>query len=324
MFCFIPYRVDVPYDRRPVMNWLLIVFNVVIYMAQTQAGVDYENLIADGWNGSGLIGHMFLHADIFHLAGNMYFLWLFGNAVCAKLGNLLYLPLYLLFGLVSVAFFNIITDGRLVGASGAINGVIGMFLVFYPLNEVDCFCGSGYRGGFLQTITLSSYWLILMWLVFDIFGLFFFAHDNVAYSAHVGGFFAGFALALLLLKKKLIVMEKDERSLVDVIKHRGMSSGYEIPAEYQELYNKRVGIVNRQGAVAPLDNYSEPQPKQQVVNKQSFKEIASQAAFSVKEGNIYFYCDCGYKLKVPVTFSGKKGRCPGCETTMEVPKLKAR
>lgn len=89
----IPYAVDVPYDRRPVMNWLLVGSVIVAFAMEASAvygGNDtaVEPFVLEGWGVQGLFGHMWIHADLFHVGGNMLFLWLFGNAVCAKVGNL--------------------------------------------------------------------------------------------------------------------------------------------------------------------------------------------------------------------------------------------
>ncbi len=329
MFGILPYRVDVPEDRWPVVNWLLIAVNVAVFISTFHAlsaeEFRYEAMVADGWKFSGLFGHMFLHASVGHIFGNMLFLWVFGNAVCAKLSNWVYLPVYFIVGLASVTLFNILSDGRMIGASGAINGIVAMYLVFFPLNDVDCLFFLGFR---IHPFTLSGYWLILMWLVFDILGLVFFSvAGSVAYAAHIGGFIGGFGIAVLLLKYKLVSMERYEYSLLDVIKHKGRpKKNTMVPEEYQALYNRRVGILDKTGEdqVSGEAGYGyaggeESKPK---VKAKSLKEKRSEAAFSVKAGHIIFYCDCGKKVRVPVSFSGKQGRCPECDEILDIPKVR--
>ncbi len=140
---FIPYRVDVPFNHRPVMNWLVVTGVIVVFVLQLQAsGATQEALysfVLDGWGIKGLFGYMWLHGGILHLIGNLIFLWLFGNAVCSKIGNVFYLPVYVGLGLIAATSHLIFSDGRAVGASGAINGIVGMYLVFFPENSMSCF-----------------------------------------------------------------------------------------------------------------------------------------------------------------------------------------
>jgi membrane associated rhomboid family serine protease len=176
----------------------------------------FEAFLLDGWDPSSLFGHMFLHGGFLHLLGNMLFLWIFGNAVCAKVGNISFPFIYLFLGFCA-AVVHLVADGSpAVGASGAINGVVGMFLVWYPLNSISCF----YLWGFIPMLgtafSISSCWMILFWLVFDIWGAAS-TGGSTAYWAHIGGFAVGFALAVALLKIGLVEMEEDEKSLLAAI-----------------------------------------------------------------------------------------------------------
>ena len=198
------------------MNFLLIALTVFLFI-QIRAGViPLEALapfILKTGDPNGIYGHMFLHFGFLHIFGNMMFLWVFGNAVCAKLGNLAFLLLFLLLGCVAGVAHLLIDGAPAIGASGAVNGVVGMYLVLYPLNNVSCFYWILIRFG---TFHLSSFWLILYWLAFDIYGAVGGA-GGVAYWAHLGGFGAGFLLASLLLYTGLIEMTSTERSLYDAL-----------------------------------------------------------------------------------------------------------
>src|SRR5208283_1119595 len=131
---------------------------------------------------------------------NMLFLWVFGNAVCAKLGNLAYPFIYFGLGAVAGLVSQLIHDRPTIGASGAINGIVGMFLVWYLVNQITCWYGYlFFGGGDAGELTVSSFWLILMWLVFDLWGAIR-GGGNIAYSAHLAGFAAGFGLAIFLLQ----------------------------------------------------------------------------------------------------------------------------
>ena len=140
-----------------------------------------------------LITAMFIHGSIFHLAGNMLFLWVFGNNVEDRLGPVPYLALYLLTGLVATfghALFNWDDAVPVLGASGAIAGVMGAYLVFRP------------RGRILTVL----HWVVLYIPAWVLLGLFFVTQfltpneDSVAWIAHAAGMAAGFLAALVLAR----------------------------------------------------------------------------------------------------------------------------
>ncbi|MCI0356560.1 MAG: rhomboid family intramembrane serine protease [Acidobacteria bacterium] len=211
----IPYHVDVPMARVPFANFGLIAITCLCFLLFTISGYDLtEKDVADPWLVGG--GHMLLHGNLVHLLGNMIFLWVFGNAVCAKVGNFVYPVVYFGLGFVAMAV-HLAIDGRPgIGASGAINGIVGMFVVWYALNEISCFCFFFYYTG---TFSLSSFWMILMWFLFDIWGALR-GPGPVAYFAHLGGFAAGVLLACLLLATGLVRMAPGERSLLAILTNR--------------------------------------------------------------------------------------------------------
>ncbi len=210
----IPYTVDVPMVRLPIANFALIAVTIVLSVLAFGAETEMVNsLILDGWRPGGLLGHMFIHLDPLHLLGNMIFLWVFGNAVCAKIGNGYYLLAYLALGLLAAAAHNLLDGRPAVGASGAINGVVGLFLILYPLNEISCFYFVFIRGG---VFSVSSVWMILFWLAWDLWGAAA-GGGNVAYMAHLGGFAGGAGIGVLLLKSGMIEMDRSERSLLQVL-----------------------------------------------------------------------------------------------------------
>lgn len=214
-----PYHVDVPMHRLPWMNWVLIGITVLFYPlcigSEDLTPLGYS-LMLGGTSWIGYFGHVLVHAGLVHLLGNMVFLWVFGNAVCAKVGNAIYFLIY--FGLAAItgllAYW--IDPRPAVGASGAINGIVGMFLVWYLLNDISVWYFN-FAGG--ETFTVSSFWMILLWLVFDIWGAVR-GQGNVGYIAHLVGFGLGFVLALLMTKLDWVEMAKGERNLLDVLAGR--------------------------------------------------------------------------------------------------------
>jgi len=133
---------------------------------------------------------MFLHGSLLHLAGNMWFLWIFGDNVEDRFGHLAYLAIYFLAGVAGTAGFVLMRPDEvtpLIGASGAVAGVLGAYLVAFPLRPVLAFAGF-----FLLPVPAVIF--IGLWLA----GQFLVVNQMVAWEAHVFGFAAGAALALVL------------------------------------------------------------------------------------------------------------------------------
>lgn len=288
---FLPYKVDVPLDHRPVINWLIFCGAILAFIWQIFTPIEQvKALFLDGWGIGGLFGHMWLHGGIGHIVGNMIFLWLFGNAVCSKIGNIVYLPVYLSLGLLAAISHLIFRGGPMIGASGAINGIVGMYLVFFPKNSISCFMMLIFQPIFFS---ISGFWLILMWFVFDIWGATK-GGAGVAYFAHLGGFAGGFVLAVAMLRWKFVVMERYEESILQVFKRgkkiteEGVTSDFDVRVQ---LWNQQV--------------------RQASNNELHFEENVNDF--------IRFYCSCGKRIKVPAKYSGKSGRCPKCSRRVQIP-----
>ena len=242
MFFLIPWSVDVPWQRWPYMNWLIILVTVAVFLVQLPDLLEYRarqnpyvhdlsrpepdreegvpgitgELMLDGWGIKGLLGHMWLHGGILHLLGNMWFLLVFGNAVCAKIGNLRYLLMYVLFGVSAGIVHLLWVGGPALGASGAINGVVGMYLVLFPENGIKCYFFFWFILFCLRSFVVRSCWMILFWLSWDIVGALRGSGERVAYFAHLGGFAGGFGIAFLMCQKGWLTMERYEKSLLQI------------------------------------------------------------------------------------------------------------
>jgi membrane associated rhomboid family serine protease len=271
--------------------------------------------ILDGWTVKGLFGHMWLHGNAMHIVGNLLFLWIFGNAVCAKLGNPLYLLTYLIGGLSAAACHILTSDSPAIGASGAIFGVIGMYLVFFTLNEVNCLLVVFFplvSRPYARPICISGFWIISLWVIKNIFGVFM-GTSPIAYMAHIGGFFAGFLIAILLLMSKLIRMEKYEKSLLQIWDQRK-----EIP---EPVPDRRFGIYLNQ-----LEDIkaAEKEKKQdepitlKIIEPQGQPVEFNEQDFSHKQP-IHFACTCGKGFLVPPHFAGKTSKCPKCNHPLIIP-----
>jgi membrane associated rhomboid family serine protease len=145
---------------------------------------------------------MFLHGSWMHLLGNMWFLWLFGNNVEDVVGHVRFVVFYLLCGLTAALAQVLINPASaipMVGASGAISGVMGGYLLLFPRVRVFCFVILGF---FVTSVALPAWMMLAYWLVIQfVSGLAAFGGDvgGVAFWAHVGGFVAGLILVKLFV-----------------------------------------------------------------------------------------------------------------------------
>lgn len=149
---------------------------------------------------------MFLHGSWMHLLGNMWFLWLFGNNIEDSMTRPRYVAFYLLSGIgaaLAQVLANPASEIPMVGASGAISGVMGAYLVLFPRVRVYTVIPLGF---FIQTFPLPAWVMLIYWMVLQIFGgLSSVVSDEggggVAFWAHAGGFIAGAALIKLFERR---------------------------------------------------------------------------------------------------------------------------
>lgn len=217
-FMIIPYSTDTFLRRWPISNFVIILLCVLVFIAVMMGSLSisvFERMILSGWSPAGLLGHQFLHAGMLHLLFNMLYLWVFGNTVCDKMGNLSYAALFLLAGVFSAATHNVLDGRPAVGASGAINGVIGFYFVMYPVNKINCFYWFFFKAGVFE---ISGYWIILSWIILDAVRAFTGVQSGIAHWAHVGGFVFGVVFGILFLKARWVEMSDiDEPTLLDYL-----------------------------------------------------------------------------------------------------------
>jgi membrane associated rhomboid family serine protease len=210
---FIPLKDENPTRITPLVNYALILANVIVFLYQatlpirTQAALamtygTVPNRIAHLVSGHGraegalvpLFTSMFLHAGIAHLLGNMLFLWIFGDNVEEFFGHIGYLAFYLFCGIASALVhvsFNLHASVPAVGASGAISGVMGAYILLFPrariLTLVLIFLVP------LPAFLILGYWFVLQFAAgVSSFGAS--ATGGVAWWAHVGGFLTGLSI----------------------------------------------------------------------------------------------------------------------------------
>jgi membrane associated rhomboid family serine protease len=217
VFFFLPLYDDNPTARRPIVTYGLIGVCAIVFL--WQLGQD-EGVVAYsfGMVPSVLFGtaalpatlavvpswvtiftSMFLHAGWLHIGGNMLFLWIFGNNIEDVLGHVRYLLLYLLSG-AAAALGQALTDPSsavpMLGASGAVAGVLGAYLLIYPFANVHVLV---LLLIFLRIITVPAWILLCLWFGAQLVsGLLSGSGAGVAFWAHVSGFLAGIMLFLLM------------------------------------------------------------------------------------------------------------------------------
>jgi membrane associated rhomboid family serine protease len=211
----IPIRDEIPTRETPVVNYLLIAVNVLVFLymlflpeSAMEAFVNKYAMIpshfADGVDLKDILTFftsMFMHAGLAHIGGNMIYLWIFGDNVEDRLGHIPYLIFYLAGGVVADLTHlatNWGSDLPTVGASGAIAAVLGAYLVFYPASRIATWIPLG----FFYKLTLVPAGVVLgLWFVYQLFegvaALGGADVGGVAVWAHIGGFIFGVIVAAL-------------------------------------------------------------------------------------------------------------------------------
>jgi membrane associated rhomboid family serine protease len=207
-----PIRDHNPSSRTPIVTWALIVVNVVVFLSyypslsgserHLMAFFDQWALVPaevlSGADGHTLLTSMFLHGGWMHLIGNMVFLWIFGDNMEDLLGHLGFLGFYLAAGLAAALGQIIAGPGStipMVGASGAIAGVMGGYLLFFPRARIDVLL---IIVVLIKIITVPAWLMLGFWFALQLFNgmAMDVAGGGVAYWAHAGGFLAGLVLVL--------------------------------------------------------------------------------------------------------------------------------
>ncbi len=341
---FILYSIDTSFERKPIANWLIFAFLIFIFLIETVtwrrteasvkesqrselarsgrelSGTDFDNAVEketenkwpmkrfmlNGWTLSGLIGYSWLHWKIWLLIFNLVFLWPMGNAVCAEIGNWQYALIFLVVNLFAGIIHLLIGSEPASGISAALACVVGMYLVFYPEIPMNCL----FFFPRPETVALSTYFVVPFWFVADtilaMVGL-----RGVTYVAHFLGFLAGISVAVAMLKNNWVVMDKNERSLLDVLEKRKIEVEEAVKettdAEAQE---KQEELLERPAESAILEALPGAR-----------KITPEKGPGDIKTGDdfIRFYCVCGQRIKVPKSYAGKAGRCPKCKSLVRIP-----
>ena len=220
----IPLRDTQPSYSKPLVTMAIIAVNVLAFLFEISLDPDLrENLIyafgivPDRFHYIDLMTSMFLHGGWMHLIGNMWFLWIYGDNVEDILGSAQYLLFYLACG-VAAALLHVALNGDsrvpTIGASGAIAGVMGAYLVKFPRSRIITLI---FLFVFVTTVEIPAYVILLYWFVIQIFsgvgsvGYSQISQGGVAWFAHVGGFVTGIILVMLMRPRERYRLHRELR-----------------------------------------------------------------------------------------------------------------
>ncbi|KKB08291.1 hypothetical protein VE26_13440 [Devosia chinhatensis] len=200
----------------PIVNYGLIGLTILVFLIQSslppsgfdQAAINFGMIpivVRDlypqplPWlpDWATLVTYAFLHADWLHLLTNMLFLWVFGDNIEDALGHIKYFVFYLTCAAAAAGLhllFNLSGNGPLIGASGAVAGVMGAYVLLYPHARVFVLA----RIVWFIPLPVPAFWMLGFWIASQFFYVLVGADDGVAWWAHIGGFIAGLVLAPLL------------------------------------------------------------------------------------------------------------------------------
>jgi membrane associated rhomboid family serine protease len=211
----LPYRAKNPPEHFPFVTIALIVINVVVFLVTSERFLVIRDEVVEQWavshetlNPLRMLTAMFLHNDIFHLAGNMLFLWIFGAAAEGRMRPPLFIVGYLIAGfagdLLHEAIMGVLHPSQFsLGASGAIMGVAGMYLYMFPFSAICAVHRQYWIMGWLTVSDLQARWVILTYIGLDLLHqVILQGADGVGHLAHLGGFAAGFLIVLAFRMRK--------------------------------------------------------------------------------------------------------------------------
>ena len=215
----LPYRDDNPSQNFPFVTLGIIIINCIIFFLFGLKENYYQiiktyGFIPSSFNFFTLISSLFLHADFFHLLGNMWYLWIFGDNVEDKMGKTLFFTFYILGGIFASIIHSIFTPAKdipTIGASGAISAVMGAYFLFFPWAKIRCFCMLYFYK--IIILRIKAYIFLGMWFLLQLFYASFGEFFSVAFFAHIGGFIFGasFAYFIKMLKGGEVFISPQEK-----------------------------------------------------------------------------------------------------------------
>jgi len=190
------------------INTAILLYEETLSSSEMQRLVMQYGIVPDRLSITSLFTSMFLHAGWLHLLGNMLYLWVFGRSIEDLIGHGRFLIFYLVCGLIAAVvhvIFNAFSPTPTIGASGAIAGVLGAYLVKFPRSRIITLL---FFFVFITTVDIPAAFLLLFWFAMQFFngvgslGEADYSGGGTAYFAHIGGFVAGMLLIRLFPARK--------------------------------------------------------------------------------------------------------------------------
>jgi membrane associated rhomboid family serine protease len=216
----IPLKDDIPRSTFPFITIAIILINIIVFVYQLSIGdwgerlfivragaIPYEishlrdlhppNLVPIPFT---IFTALFIHGGIAHLAGNMIYLWIFGDNIEDRLGHLRFLLFYLIAGMIATLAHVLLAPAShtpMIGASGAIAGILGAYLILFPRATVSTLI---FLFIFIDIVKIPALVFLVLWFAFQLMSS---GHGgNIAWYAHIGGFIAGVILIKLFMRRK--------------------------------------------------------------------------------------------------------------------------
>ena len=207
--------------NKPVISWIILVCCILIFIYQKNFDYHFEQkiILTFGMIPSvlfeikqlpdelaiipsymTLISSMFLHGGWMHLIGNMTYLYIFGDNIEDKLGKFKFLIFYIFCGIFAglcQALIDVNSEIPMIGASGAISGILGAYLILFPKKDIKVFF---WFFIFVKIFKIPAMYVIGCWILIQFFNLNDSEESNIAYVAHIGGFIAGIILIFMFRK----------------------------------------------------------------------------------------------------------------------------
>ena len=207
--------------NKPFISWIILISCILIFIYQKNLGYHFEQstILSFGMipavlfnikqlpndltiipSSMTLISSMFLHGGWMHLIGNMTYLYIFGDNIEDKLGKFKFLIFYISCGIFAglcQALIDVNSEIPMIGASGAISGILGAYLILFPKKEIKVFF---WFFIFIKIFRIPAMYVIGCWIFIQFFSLNNSEESNIAYLAHIGGFISGIILIFMFRK----------------------------------------------------------------------------------------------------------------------------
>lgn len=211
---FIPLKSEAAQKRFPLACVLLICLNIYIFIREYSFGPEwimaYGTIPYEIWHNVDtppviayhvyftFLTSLFLHANLLHILSNMFYLWIFGHGVEDKIGHFRFIFFYIICG-IAASFVHVISSHEslipAIGASGAISGVLGSYLIIFPKTKIKTLV-------LIRVFRIPAFIFLTLWIILQVVSSIF-KSDNIAWWAHIGGFLAGFIFIRLYKIKRV-------------------------------------------------------------------------------------------------------------------------